>query len=63
MTISIRTGKAVVTAQGVAKQEGCVGDIIAVQRSGSKERLKAIVRDARTVLVEIGQPVPGVQNN
>jgi flagella basal body P-ring formation protein FlgA len=63
VTISVRSGKTKVTVQGVAKQEGCVGDVIAVQRPGSIERLRAIVVDAHTVQLEMGQIFPDRQDN
>ena len=63
VTIAVRSGKATVTARGIAKQEGCIGDMIVVQRSGSSEKLKATVLDARTVLLEVGQFLPDTQDN
>jgi flagella basal body P-ring formation protein FlgA len=59
VTIAVRSGKTTVTVQGVAKQEGCIGDVITVQRPGLVDRFKATVIDARTVLVDAGGVLPG----
>ncbi|HTY37988.1 MAG TPA: flagellar basal body P-ring formation chaperone FlgA [Bacteroidota bacterium] len=58
ITISVRSGKAIISVQGVAKQEGCVGDVIMVQRAGSSERLRATIQNPRTVVLEMSQFLP-----
>jgi flagella basal body P-ring formation protein FlgA len=63
VTIAVRSGNTTVKVQGVAKQGGCVGDMITVQRSGSHDRLRATVLDTRTVMLDIGQSLPGGQDN
>jgi flagella basal body P-ring formation protein FlgA len=55
ITVIVRSGKATLTTQGVAKQEGGIGDVITVQRPGSHDRFRAVIVDAKSVLVDAGQ--------
>jgi len=53
VNIVVRAGNAIVSVQGVAKQEGCIGDMITVQRSGSHDRLRATIVNSRNVIVDV----------
>lgn len=55
VTVFVRAGKTTLTTQGVAKQEGGIGDVITIQRVGSHDRLSAVIVDAKSVLVDVGQ--------
>ena len=53
VNVLVRAGNAIVSVQGVAKQEGCVGDVITVLRTGSHDRLRATIVDSKNVIIDI----------
>lgn len=53
VTIIVQTSALVVTAPGVAKDSGGVGEIIAVENTLSKQVIQAEIIDGRTVLVNV----------
>jgi flagella basal body P-ring formation protein FlgA len=52
VTVIVRGGAVRLTTQGIARQDGRVGDVIDVQRIHSHERVRARVLDEKSVLVE-----------
>jgi flagellar basal body P-ring formation protein FlgA len=52
VTVIVRGGSIRLTASGIARQDGWVGDMIDVQRTHSHERVRARVIDDKSVLVE-----------
>jgi flagella basal body P-ring formation protein FlgA len=53
VTLAVRSNKTMISAQGVAKQDGNIGDVITVQRAGSHERIQARIVDQRHVEIEL----------
>lgn len=49
VTLTVTSGTVIVSTQAVARQDGVVGDIITVQRSGVHARFRARVIDENTV--------------
>jgi flagella basal body P-ring formation protein FlgA len=53
VTITVRSKNAIVTANGIAREDGSIGDFILVQRAGSHQRLNAQIVDAHRVEIRI----------
>lgn len=53
VTITVRSKNTIVTANGIATEDGSIGDFISVQRAGSHQRIQAHVVDAHTVEIRI----------
>lgn len=53
VTILVRTSSLVVTAPGIARESGGVGEIIVVENTLSRQRLSAMIIDAHTVEVNM----------
>jgi flagella basal body P-ring formation protein FlgA len=47
--LAVRSNKAIVTVQGIAKQDGRIGDVITVQKTGSHEQYRGKVVGAHAV--------------
>jgi flagella basal body P-ring formation protein FlgA len=62
VTVAVRTMRASVSLEGVAKEDGCVGDVITVQRVGSHERLRGKIVDHRTVEIDLEDLAPSWKN-
>ena len=55
VTLVVRAGTVTLSGRATAKQDGKQGDLIAVQRVGSHDRIRSRVLDARTVEAETNQ--------
>ena len=53
VTLLVRTGNVVVTAQGIARQSGGLGDLIEVENALSKQKVLGEIIDANTVEVNV----------
>jgi len=53
VNVRVRAGSVTLTAEGVAREDGCRGDMIDVSVQGRGERLKARVQNERTVAVPV----------
>ena len=63
VALAVRSKKAIVTVQGVAKQDGRIGDVITVQRIGSYERYRGKVIGAHAVEICLEEPAPLLHAN
>ena len=55
LTIMVGSHNAVVKVQGIAKQDGCIGDRITVQRTGSHERFQGRIISEHAVEIELDE--------
>jgi len=53
VTIVVQTGSVTVTAPGIARQSGMLGDVIEVENTLSRQRVSAEIIDAHTVQVQM----------
>jgi flagella basal body P-ring formation protein FlgA len=53
VNVRVRAGSVTLTAEGVAREDGCRGDMIDVSVQGRGERLKARVQNERTVAIPV----------
>lgn len=53
VSVLVKTRNVIIGAAGIAKQEGCIGDAITIQRLGSKELLTARIVGKNIVEVEL----------
>jgi flagella basal body P-ring formation protein FlgA len=63
LVIMVGMLNAVVKVEGTAKQDGCMGDVIEVQRSGSHERLQGRIVSAHAVELVTGERPLLLQKN
>jgi flagella basal body P-ring formation protein FlgA len=63
LVIVVGMVNAVVKVEGTAKQDGCLGDVIVVHRTGSHERLQGRIVSAHSVELETGERSLLLQKN
>jgi flagella basal body P-ring formation protein FlgA len=63
LTIIAGSHSAVVKVSGIARQDGCIGDIITVQKSGSHERFQAKVISEHAVELRFDEGVSPTQKD
>jgi flagella basal body P-ring formation protein FlgA len=63
LVIMVGMFNAVIKVEGTAKEDGCMGDVIVVQRSGSHERLQGRIVSAHAVELVTGEGPRLLQKN